>query len=74
MVWETAEGDEGVVDSGRERRGPEEGDGQAGGPKEPDCRRGRRDDAGDEEAFEEVGGAAVVGVHEVPLFGRRSDS
>jgi hypothetical protein len=74
MVWEPAEGYEGVVDPGRERRGAEEGHGEAGGPEEPDRRRSRRDDAGDEETFEKVGGAAVVGGHALPVLGRRSDS
>ena len=74
MVGQTAESDEGVVDPGGERRGPEEGHGHAGDPEEPERGGGCRDDAGDEETLEEVSSAPVVGGHELPLLGRRSDS
>ena len=42
--------------------------------RNPNGAGGCGDDAGDEETFEEVTGAPVVGGHEFPLLGRRSDS
>ena len=74
MVGQSAEGNEGVVDLGGERWGPEESHRHTGGPEEPERGGGRCHDAGNEETFEEVSGAPVVGGHELPLLGRRSES